>query len=403
MLLYAIYQASKNRHCFEAEALHLVSRNWFAEPVTENEEELNWKYGSRDRRWEVLVDIVSALVFCRKEKALFHRSVFRHAQAILWAPVVYSPDVKTYPLFTAPEDAVAQTNTLSNIFRCGIHVNAAKIVMDSLFDKKRAQLCATWMSSRSHRAFEELNTSEKKFDSVRLKYISARIELLRVCRDHVSLETFFSWANACPPDLPSLYFVTALDSAASRQNHFRQNLLEDRGFLRHVKRLCTMAIADVVLYQLRNAKGKEEASDEIQNTVLNGILKRAYSCFLKLNCTVENVKNWLEKTGEESFIELDALLCSFDEVGGKVSESEVLECPGEDLEADDAMNKQAMNKKLALLESALTRCKTMFSRRRNRRKSDEENVDTNTEVHATTESDVSPSKRHKKVERLVED
>jgi|Transcript_21982 hypothetical protein len=275
--------------------------------------------------------------------------------------------------------------------------------MDSLFDKKRAQLCATWMSSRSHRAFEELNTSEKKFDSVRLKYISARIELLRVCRDHVSLETFFSWANACPPDLPSLYFVTALDSAASRQNHFRQNLLEDRGFLRHVKRLCTMAIADVVLYQLRNAKGKEEASDEIQNTVLNGILKRAYSCFLKLNCTVENVKNWLEKTGEESFIELDALLCSFDEVGGKVSESEVLECPGEDLEADDAMNKQAMNKKLALLESALTRCKTMFSRRRNRRKSDEENVDTNTEVHASTESDVSPSKRHKKVERLVED
>ena len=164
MLLYAIYQASKNRHCFEAEALHLVSRNWFAEPVTENEEELNWKYGSRDRRWEVLVDIVSALVFC-------------------------------------------------------------------------------------------------------------------------------------PPDLPSLYFVTALDSAASRQNHFRQNLLEDRGFLRHVKRLCTMAIADVVLYQLRNAKGKEEASDEIQNTVLNKILKRAYSCFLKLNCTVENVKNWLEKTG----------------------------------------------------------------------------------------------------------
>lgn len=403
VLLYAIYQASKNRHCFEAEALHLVSRNWFAEPVTENEEELNWKYDSRDRRWEVLVDIVSALVFCRKEKALFHRSVFRHAQAILWAPVVYSPDVKTYPLFTAPEDVVAQTNTLSNIFRCGIHVHAAKIVMDSLFDKKRAQLCATWMSSRSHRAFEELNTSEKKFDSVRLKYISARIELLRVCRDHVSLETFFSWANACPPDLPSLYFATALDSAASRQNHFRQNLLEDRGFLRHVKRLCTMAIADVVLYQLRNAKGKEEASDEIQNTVLNGILKRAYSCFLKLNCTVENVKNWLEKTGEESFIELDALLCSFDEVGGKVSESEVLECPAEDLEADDAMNKKATNKKLTLLESALTRCKTMFSRRRNRRKSDEENVDTNTEVHASTESDVFPSKRHKKVERLVED
>lgn len=100
---------------------------------------------------------------------------------------------------------------------------------------------------------------------------------------------------------------------------------------------------------------------------------------------------------------MDALLCSFDEVGGKVSESEVLECPAEDLEADDAMNKKATNKKLTLLESALTRCKTMFSRRRNRRKSDEENVDTNTEVHASTESDVSPSKRHKKVERLVED
>ena len=87
--------------------------------------------------WEVLVDIVSALVFCRQEKALFHRSVYRHAQAILWAPVVHDPDANSFPLFTGAETAPTEHNILSNIFRHGVYVYAAKHVMDSLFDKKR--------------------------------------------------------------------------------------------------------------------------------------------------------------------------------------------------------------------------------------------------------------------------
>jgi hypothetical protein len=361
ILLHAVCQNKKIRRSFEAEALNLISNNWFSEPIEADNEQQCLNLNDREKRWEVLVDIVSAFVFCRQEKGLFHRSVYRHAQAILWAPIVYEPDADCYPLLTNTEGMFAQPTALSNVYQDVVYANAAKTVMESIFDKKRTQLCATWLESRFHRPFEELNQSEKKFDLVRLKYIAARIELLRVCHDIESLQTFLSWASACLPDLPNLYFATAQSVSASRHDHRHDNLLKGSGFLRNVKRLCTMAIADVIKFHIHQHN---------ENIIPNGtrsmtpmeLLRIAYSCYLKLNCTIEDLSGLVDG-GEESVIEVDALLSAFDRVKGTLAENTVLK---EKLKAIEIVDHNS--KKIAQLQAVLTTCKALFHLRKHKRK-----------------------------------
>jgi hypothetical protein len=363
VLLRAVSQNKKIRRSFEAEALNLISCNWFSEPMAADNEQQCLNLNDKEKRWEVLVDIVSAFVFCRREKGLFHRSVYRHAQAILWAPIVYDPDADCHPLLTNTEGIFAQPGVLSNVYQDVVCANAAKTVMDCIFDKKRTQLCATWLESRFHRPFEELNQSEKKFDLVRLKYIAARIELLRVCRDLESLQTFFSWANSCLPDLPNLYFATAQRESASRHDHRHDNLLMGFGFLRNVKRLCTMAIADVILFHIHQYS-KSGITSGMRSMNPMELLRIAYSCYLKLNCSIEDLMA-LEEDGEEYIIEVDALLTAFDRVKGTLAENTALK---EKLKGIEAVEVN-VSKKATQLQAVLATCKAHFLKRKKKRKS----------------------------------
>jgi hypothetical protein len=383
ILLRAVCQNKEIRRSFEAEALNLISRNWFSEPMEADNEQ---QCLNLNGRWEVLVDIVSAFVFCRQEKGLFHRSVYRHAQAILWAPIVYEPDADCYPLLTNTEGIFAQPTALSNVYQDAVCANAAKTVMENIFDKKRTQLCATWLESRFHRPFEELNQSEKKFDLVRLKYIAARIELLRVCRDIESLQTFLSWASACLPDLPSLYFATARSDSSSRHDHRHDNLLKGRGFLRNVKRLCTMAIADVIKFHIHQ-HSKNMVTNGTRSMTPMELLRIAYSCYLKLNCTIEDLSGLLDG-GEESVIEVDALLSAFDRVKGTLAESTVLK---EKLKAIENVDHNSTN--IAQLKAVLTTCKALFHLRKHKRRSGGEKGNVR---DAETNLDSSPHKRARK-------
>jgi len=40
----------------------------------------------------VLADVVGAMAYCRRERQYFHRSVYRQAQALMWAPLFDNPD-----------------------------------------------------------------------------------------------------------------------------------------------------------------------------------------------------------------------------------------------------------------------------------------------------------------------
>lgn len=116
----------------EEESLRLSGCHWFREP-----EDLNaWKQqGVRDRVWSVLADIVAGLAQCRIEHPFFHRSVYRHAQALMWAPVLWDP--------TSAEGSHGSAAPTSNsCLIAGLTTSApacqsAENVICGLFDKKR--------------------------------------------------------------------------------------------------------------------------------------------------------------------------------------------------------------------------------------------------------------------------
>ena len=73
----------------ETEALKLCEKFWFQTPEKSPEDIENESV--RDRVWNVLADAVGAFVQCRSDHQFFHRSVYRHAQALMWACVLHDP------------------------------------------------------------------------------------------------------------------------------------------------------------------------------------------------------------------------------------------------------------------------------------------------------------------------
>jgi hypothetical protein len=87
-LLSAVSQREGDRDAAELEALRLTMAHWFRTPNAKTESE---GLDTRGRVWAVLVDVVSALAQCRNDQPFFHRSIYRHAQALMWAPVLHDP------------------------------------------------------------------------------------------------------------------------------------------------------------------------------------------------------------------------------------------------------------------------------------------------------------------------
>lgn len=115
----------------EEEALRLTESNWFKPP--EDADALK-KEHVRDRVWNVLSDIVSGLAQCRMDQSFFHRSVYRHAQALMWSPILYDLSCTEGSLDSVPATRSFQIRGLNSSTPVS---HSAEIVMSSLFDKKR--------------------------------------------------------------------------------------------------------------------------------------------------------------------------------------------------------------------------------------------------------------------------
>jgi hypothetical protein len=74
-----------DRSYSELEALRLTEKYWYKTPEGDLPTDL------RAQVWNVLTDVVAALAQCRIEHCYFHRSIYRHAQALMWAPVLFDP------------------------------------------------------------------------------------------------------------------------------------------------------------------------------------------------------------------------------------------------------------------------------------------------------------------------
>jgi hypothetical protein len=87
-LIFAVSQQEYEIEMAEEEALRLTEGHWFKKPSDDQKVE---DLPTRDRVWNVLTDVVTVLAQCKIDHPFFHRSVYRHAQALMWAPVLHDP------------------------------------------------------------------------------------------------------------------------------------------------------------------------------------------------------------------------------------------------------------------------------------------------------------------------
>jgi len=164
----------------------------------------------------------------------------------------------------------------------GVCAGSGEVIMSSLFEKKRLQLCAVWVTTpTSPSPFEELNNSVRKYDYVRAKYIGAFIDCSKLCRRRKVLESFLNWTLACRLDLPNFYYMSA---GPAPRRIGRGQILSGSGVLWSAKRhtneaLATMALQDLKDIDLKGLKDGEKLTE---------VLRDAYTCYLRLYCPLDD-------------------------------------------------------------------------------------------------------------------
>jgi hypothetical protein len=115
----------------------------------------------------------------------------------------------------------------------GSCANSAEAIISQLFDKKRLQLCAVWVTTpTSPSPFQVINDAVRKYDSLRWKYIGAFIDSMKLCKRRETLEVFLSWCYSCRRDLPSFYDASAASKGGNPiYLHIKDKLIGGSGLL----------------------------------------------------------------------------------------------------------------------------------------------------------------------------
>ena len=286
-LISAVDRPEDERELAELEVLRLTECHWFQDADDDIPNP-----SIRHRVWKVFVDVVGALAKLSLDNSYFHRSVYRHAQALLWAPVLYDPkSERSNGSFEAVPATLACKVRGLNYATSAAY--SALSVISALFAKKRAQLVAVWVTAEgSTTTFQSINSSARKYDSLRGKYIAAYIECLRLCRRRKELDIFLTWTTSCPRDLPSHFAATAIGAISSQSVQLENLVLNNSSgtsfhFLTSVRRLANSALANVILEDMKESYLKEKTSSNVERSkFFETQLKLAYACFLRLNCEV---------------------------------------------------------------------------------------------------------------------
>mmetsp|Transcript_27093 Transcript_27093/g.46183 ORF Transcript_27093/g.46183 Transcript_27093/m.46183 type:complete len:472 (-) Transcript_27093:430-1845(-) len=289
VLLAAIRRIKEECEIAELEAFRIASLAWFDESNQSST-------GVRGQTWDVLADCVDALTHCRREIPLFHRAAYRLAQAYSWAPAFHNPDCD---LTKGSKQAVPATKSYRirglDTESCA---ESAAVVMTTLFEKRRSQLCAVWVTtSTAPPPFEVLNDSLRKYDALRLKYISAFIDCMRVCGQNGKIETLLNCAITSSQDLPGFYEASASLRGGDPGKHARHSLLRGsgNGFITKVKRNAISAIGEMILKDL--AVMKKNGVDNEGKMKLTHHFKSAYKLFRRLNTPCREVAEFIRSTG----------------------------------------------------------------------------------------------------------
>ena len=132
----AVRYPREHREAAEREALRISRSLWHNSPGEESAP-YDPNADIRSSVWEVIADCVAAMAKLRNDNQFFHRSVYRHAMALLWAPVLCDPESgyargSHCDIPTTKSYHIRGLNTGD-----GACVKSAMAVISALFDKKR--------------------------------------------------------------------------------------------------------------------------------------------------------------------------------------------------------------------------------------------------------------------------
>mmetsp|Transcript_48884 Transcript_48884/g.101035 ORF Transcript_48884/g.101035 Transcript_48884/m.101035 type:complete len:524 (+) Transcript_48884:1195-2766(+) len=360
-LIRAVSKNEYERQQAELEALRLTENYHFKQPDPGCDVEGR---GLRERIWSVYADIVKGLSECRKVKPFFHRSVYRHAQALMWSPIFFDPSSSKGSMDTVPETHGSQITGLDCSKPAAF---SAERLVSLLFDKKRAQLCAVWVTnSGAASPFQAMNSTIRKYDSLRGKYIGAYLEALRLCNRRSEVETFMKWLYATRRDHPSYSQASAMnrfEKPDAHQTHDpllivqSNSSLMSRGLLLSAKRKANSVLASILIHEITNKTGGSSSkasstpsSDAMKSS--ESYLKNAYACYLRLNCSIEDLKTVRAfKYGSNSIREVDALCQAYLALEDTAQDS---------LPKNDFGDWSGGGWKMVIFKNALSKCKTLF-------------------------------------------
>ena len=145
-----------------------------------------------------------------------------------------------------------------------------------------------------------MNSSPRKYDSLRGKYISSYIECLRLSNRRAKLETFLKWLATTPRDVAGYFQASGrVNGGLPPKSHMNDALLvineslSAHSFMTSMKRVANSAFAGALMHEMSQRHCKKVAVDEKKQTETD--LKFAFATYLRLNCSkadLDAIRAW---------------------------------------------------------------------------------------------------------------
>lgn len=192
--------------------------------------------------------------------------------------------------------------------------------------------------------FEVINDSFRKYDALRMKYIIAFVECMRVTKRIDNIETLLTLTSSSEQDLPGFYESSASLRGLDPGKHTKQSYLSTRGFIAQVKRIASDALAKIILSDLADMKRFGIGNDWKKK--LNSHFQLSHRLFLLLNSSCKQVAEFARSNNRLAVVDAFGKCFLAIQAGYRISSIDFEEIDTETM--------------CSILESASAKAKTMM-------------------------------------------
>ena len=165
-------------------------------------------------------------------------------------------------------------------------------------------------TSNAPTAFEVINDSIRKYDKLRLKYILAFVESMRLCKKRDRIETLLNMASKSASDMPTYYQASVTPGVISNQTL----LTSPHGFLAQVKLVASDALARLILQDLLELSTTKAIGTD-GRALLERDLCMAHSLYKRFCASPREIAEYIKSTGPLRVVEA-MCLCFLSIQGG---------------------------------------------------------------------------------------